>query len=437
MSHRIYPTYWRGCRLALLLVAVFGCRAARANKVTIRDDRTFLIDAQPFFPVGLYYPEEELADETGALLKDLRSTGFNTVFFIDNSADPLGPKTRATLDRVAAAGLHTQWRPPGQLSWSFDVLKKTVTAYKDHPAMLFWEHGDEPMVNGGKFEEYLLGYKLMKELDPDHPVLMVEYPFWTDEARLKEFATACDVYAFDKYPIPLKRWFYQGADIPNGWPHSIAIMGELTAWWQTLAPGKPTLTVLQAWNRKPQEDGKAGYPTTRQSLFMAYQSVIRGAKGLLYYGKIRVTRPAPAVSIPPEVNADPKIAERDLRQAIELNDWFWADFNKVIKEVGGMTAVFAARDAGWTPQIQLADSPGVRLSDIQCRVKETDTGPVLLLVNASDHLARITVAAPKLGPTVHLWREARQLQEDAEGSFPDTLDPYAVRVYATKAGPAN
>src|SRR4051794_14799349 len=74
---------------------------ALGNKVTTRPpDQTLLIDGKPFFPVGLYYAEEEIADESGQLLKELRDIGFNTVFF--HAGD--GKNVKAKLDRIAAAG---------------------------------------------------------------------------------------------------------------------------------------------------------------------------------------------------------------------------------------------------------------------------------------------------------------------------------------------
>src|SRR4051794_10960771 len=69
--------------LILLCAATFHVAAASAfaNKVTIREDKTLLVDGKPFFPIGLYYAEDEIADASGNLLKDLHETGFNTVFF--------------------------------------------------------------------------------------------------------------------------------------------------------------------------------------------------------------------------------------------------------------------------------------------------------------------------------------------------------------------
>ena len=415
--------------LGALCVLRGSTSEARGNKVTNRDDRTFLIDDKPFFPIGLYYAEEEIADESGALLKDLRAMGFNTIFY--HIADGNIDGAKATLDRIAAAGLHTQFRPPGQLQFQFDDLRKAVTLYKDHPAMLLCEHGDEPMVNKINVEQIAPGYKLMKELDPHHPVLLVEYPYWHNEPELKRFAQACDVYAFDFYPIPLKRWMYQGKDIPHGWPHSIAIMGEVTAWWQTLAPGKPTISILQAWNRNPHVDGKAGHPTVAQSRFMAYQCVIRGAKGLLYYGKIRVKAPHTPSGLPAEIDPDPNVTAQRFKEAVELNDAFWAEFKPVVKELDAMTPVFTARDADWRPEVTLAPGSKAKPADIQLVVKQLDHGTVILLVNASEHPAEISLNVPRLAnATPQGWNGSPAPRGPEKGNWQDTVEPFGVRVWA-------
>src|SRR5215212_7112002 len=96
-------------RLTLFLLCLLALSAAPllANKVTVREDRTLLVDGKPLFPIGLYYAEEEIAEPTGALLKDLRATGFNTVFF-HTGGNPVG-ETKARLDRIAAADMHVQF----------------------------------------------------------------------------------------------------------------------------------------------------------------------------------------------------------------------------------------------------------------------------------------------------------------------------------------
>jgi hypothetical protein len=415
----------------LLLFLLTAAAPLSANKVTVREDRTLFVDGKPFFPIGLYYAEEEIAEPTGALLKDLRATGFNTVFF-HTGGQPL-VETKVRLDRIAAAGMHVQFRPPGELMGSWDELEKTVAALKDHPAMLFWEHGDEPTVNKTPFEPSRQGYERMKKLDPDHPVLCVQFPFWKQPEEMRKWGTICDVYAFDKYPVPLKRWHYQGKDIPEGWPHSVAIMGTLTEWWQSLVPGKPVIPVMQAWAWQPTLDGKAGYPTPQQSRFMAYHVVIRGAKGILYYGKMRVSQPHTASGMPPQIDPDPAKAAADFAKAKELNAWFWEGFKPVVKELDEMAPVFTAPDADWKPRVEFMGATEAKPEQIECRVKRQGEGWVILLVNASDHAATVKLTAPQFkNNPVCTWRPGREIHAGEEGSFEEQLEAFAVLVYSDR-----
>jgi len=145
-------------------------------------------------------------------------------------------------------------------------------------------------------------------------------------------------------------------------------MGVLTEWWQSLVPGKPVIPVMQAWAWQPTTDGKAGYPTPQQSRFMAYHVVIRGAKGILYYGKIRASQPHTASGLPPQIDPDPAKAAAGFAKAKELNAWFWAGFKPVVKELDEMAPVFNARDADWKPRIELAAPTSAKPAQVECRV---------------------------------------------------------------------
>jgi hypothetical protein len=413
-----------GC--ALLASAPARGQVAGPHKFTVRDDRKLLRDGVPFFPIGLYYAGEDLNDASGRGLAEIRRMGFNTVFFNG------GPNDRVTLDRIAAAGLHVQFRPAGSLNHDFEKLARLVTALRSHPALLFWEVEDEPLLNRVNFKETLRGYEMVKRLDPDHPILCVQFPDWKRTDELAAWSTLCDVYGFDMYPLPLKRWYYQGENIREGFPFSIAVMGHLTEWWRALSQNKPVLPVLQAWAWAPVADGPDGYPTRQQSRFMAYQVVIRGAMGILYYGQVHVTTRNPAASLPETKDTNPADADRNFRRAKSLNDWFWSYHKDVVKEVAQMAPVFTARDIPLKPQLELIGATSARRDEIEARIKRGRKGnPVILMVNASEHAASIRLVVPVFARgRVHCWHENRQIQPDASGAFVDRLEPYAVRVYS-------
>jgi hypothetical protein len=396
-------------------------------RVTFRDDQTFLTNGAPFFPIGLYYPHEEIADPTGKALSELRDMGFNYLFYA-------GEPKADQLERIRAAGLLIHYRPPGSLYTALDKLPTIVESVRRHPSLLLWEMEDEPVLNKVDFEQSKRGYELMKQLDPDHPVLVNHWPnpkYITPE-QLAQWGTVCDINGFDFYPVPLKRWEEWGKSLPAGWAHSIGIMGRLTEQWRKTVPGKTVLVVLQAWSWDPLKFGEEGYPTLAESRFMLYHVVIAGAKGVSYYGQIQVKTPNTAVCIPPEIDPDPAKAAANFEGACKFNRKFWEGFHPVVREAADMGTVFAARDAGWKLSVQT--EKGDAAPHIEYRVKQIDKDWVVLMVNNSAAACkmRISIGSRSSGGRIAGWYPEKTWQANTEGRFEDTLEPFAVRVYSNQ-----
>jgi len=385
---------------------------AGSTRVTFRDDLTFLVDGEPFFPLGLYYASEEIADVSGRALAELRQAGFNYVFYH-------GPPKMDELDRIAQAGLRVHYRPPGALHGLHDDLSAVIAAVRDHPALLLWEMDDEPEYNKIDLEKTRQGCAILKRHDPDHPILAVHWAR-TRPADLRRWGELCDVNGFNKYPVGRT---------------SLGVMGRLTEEWQAAVPGKPVLAVLQAFAWDPLRDGRAGFPTAAQGRFMAYQTVIAGAKGLAFYGRIQVSVPATAVMLPPRIHADdPGRTRAEFEQARELNTAFWRDYLPLIRELAEMAPVFAARDADWRPTVSRGPLQW-GADPIEWRVKRTDGGGwVVLLVNNSTRPCRVRIGLPRppTGGRVHCRATGRSLPIEVSGAFEDDLEPYAVRAYADR-----
>lgn len=399
------------------------------TRVTLRDDLAFLVNDKPFFPIGLYYVNEELADPAGRGLRELREMRFNYVFYA-------GEPRLDQLDRVAKNGLYIHYRPPGSLYANHDTLDKTVAAVVKHPAMLWWEMEDEPVLNKVDFEKSREGYALMKKLDPDHPILVNHWPNpkYITFDDINKWSAICDINGFDFYPVPLKHWEIKPEFNPDNWKHSIGIMGRFTDRWYKAAPTKPVVVVLQAWSWDPLKYGKDGYPTNDQSRFMAYQSIIRGAKGISYYGIRTVSAPHTAACVPAEIDPDPVKAKADFAKAKELNTWFWSYFPPVVRELSAMSPVFVARDANWKAEVKIVGDSKTKPEEIELRVKQVGDNAVMLVVNDSDTPATVEFTAPPFkDATVHAWLDKREIKADPAGRFRDRLEPYSTRVYSNKA----
>jgi len=365
------------------------------TRVTVRDDRTLMVNGQPFFPNGLYYARDEIADTSGDSLRALHDMGFNCVF-VDGDIE-----SARDLDRIHRAGLYVWCRPPGRLSGQFDQLKAFVARFGPHPALLFWEMDDEPVLNHVSLEESKKGCELVRAIDPFHPILCNQwFSTLAEEQDMREWGRLADVYGFSCYPVPTTRWGSRMQLVESGWPHSIAVVGRQTESWHSYAPGKPILPVLQAWAWNCIEDGDAAYPSLHEARFMVYHAVISGANGLHHYGAVNPMRPNLACGIPPVLHEDLDRTHADFERARWHNRIFWTYYSAVVGEIARMSAVFTARDSDWRPE-------GLPPS-IECRVKRHEGANVLLVVNAS--------AAPV----------ALQLPAIAD----EVIEPLGVRVYS-------
>jgi hypothetical protein len=104
---------------------------------------------------------------------------------------------------------------------------------------------------------------------------------------LRKHAAYCDLIGCDIYPIPA---LYNGhSDLTNNRPSSV---GDYTERFVQIAPDKGNIMVLQAfaWKNlhevpeKNRNDERGREPTYLESRFMAYDSIVRGANGLCYWG---------------------------------------------------------------------------------------------------------------------------------------------------------
>ena len=398
------------------------------TRVSVRDDQTILLNGSPFFPVGLYYARCEIEDETGAGLRRLRAMGFNTIFFDG------GLESESLLDRIWRAGLYVCYRPPGEIYREYELLKQVVMKFARHPAVLFWEMDDEPVLNRLKLADVEIGCRIVRGIDPYHPILCNQWlSSLEQEGEMRAWARLADIYGFSFYQVPLWRWRERLSLVEAGWPHSIAAVGKQTDIWKSYAPGKPIIPVLQAWAWNCLEDGEAAYPTYQECRFMAYQAVIHGAKGLHHYGAVTASRVNFACGIPPNIHADLDQTHADFLRAQGYNRWFWSYYAKVIEELSRMSAVFASCDTDWVPEVRdLAPDPprGCRL---EYRVKRHLGSAVILLVNPSDSSLPAEICAPSLrGRALKLWGQGTSIQVNSDGHFRDVLEPYGVRIYSDR-----
>jgi hypothetical protein len=200
------------------------------------------------------------------------------------------------------------------------------------------------------------GHALLKQLDPNHPVWMNHAPR-NQVRQLAAFSAAADIVGCDIYPVP--QYVSGHSDLVD---RSLASTGAYTARMQDAAPGKPVWMVLQGFGwadlekeATPESREKRRRPTFEESRFMAYDAIIRGARGILYWGTA----------------------------SIEKDSTLWKDLLKLARELADLQPVWSAPDAEVQPKVDVAPSWGSLEFGVRALAKQVGDEPWFLVVNES------------------------------------------------------
>jgi len=181
------------------------------------------------------------------------------------------------------------------------------------------------------------GYEFLKQLDPGHPVWMNHAPR-NQLNQLAAFNRAADIVGCDIYPVPA---FETGhSDLMERTP---AAVGAYTGRMQAAALGKvgasldkPVWMVLQGFGWRDLSDNpdpdpnKGRRPTLDETRFMAYDAIVHGARGILYWGTYR----------------------------IEKDSQLWQDLLTVVSELKALQPVLSAPDSPEPFPVGIAETFG-------------------------------------------------------------------------------
>ena len=232
-----------------------------------------IVNKRQFFPFGFYcyspvyptLPEEEAVRGFNVISpyqKILPETFKDRKAYMDRCAE-LGMKVHYNLLSVSGGGGVSSKIDGLTDSRKRELLINEVNTFKDHPALLAWYIADEP--NGNKIspDSLVKIYKLIKEIDPWHPVSVV---FMAPFLSSLKYADAMDIVMADPYPVP---------ELP------VTLVGNVAGQLAKAFEGqKPVWIVPQTfgggeiWKREP---------TLQEIRSMTYQAIINGARGIQYF----------------------------------------------------------------------------------------------------------------------------------------------------------
>jgi len=271
------------------------------STVAIDATGSLVIDGQTVFPIGLSEapPQGGTTRDGRDAWAEVASAGANFVRTglrewnlqqIDNQI----AAERARMDAAAAHGLYCWPRlgnagnlpPPaadGQPSVNEQLLVKIVNGLKTHAALGAYKGVDEPAWGGIPAAGLARARTRLRAIDPDHPIVITQAPLGT-VASLVPYRPAFDITGADIYPVAYPPG--QHSDLPN---KDISVVGDVTKKMVEAAGAKPIWMTLQiAWSGISPNQQRPGlvprFPTLQEERFMAYQAIVDGARGLVFFG---------------------------------------------------------------------------------------------------------------------------------------------------------
>lgn len=276
---------------ACALLASAAC--AGGVKIGIEKDLTLTLNGERFFPLGVAPgpPHDLKTPDGGNGWKELVDGGIN-YFRAGASGGPWNAEVEAKFAKEVAAaeavGGIGAWAFLRELSDLTEdhhereaYLRRIITQYKDRPGVYFWKNVDEPAWGNHAVEPMIKGYKVIKEIDPDRPVVGIQAPRNTIE-ELKRYNPTCDVSGADIYPISVPMGKH--SHLPN---KQMSVVGDYAKRMAEVVDGKkPIFMVLQVtWSGVlPERGNTLVRPTFDQARYMMYQAIICGAKGIHWFG---------------------------------------------------------------------------------------------------------------------------------------------------------
>jgi hypothetical protein len=249
------------------------------------------------------------------------------------------------------------------------MLRKVVTAFRDHPGMGVWKGEDEPEWGKKPVPPLVRAREIIRELDTNHPIAVTHAPRGTVES-LRRYNVAADITGADIYPIGYP---------PGG--HSletnkeISMVGDYTRRMMEVADGKmPVWMILQiAWSGVIKTNKTLRFPTFPEERFMVYEAIINGARGLIFFGGHlpqamndrdkalgwnwtfweRVLRPV-IEEIGEKSPLYPALVAPDSKRPVKCNS---SDIEFCVREVGNEMFVLACKRGGMTEQVQFDGLP--------------------------------------------------------------------------------
>lgn len=402
--------------LVLVLMTAFG---SLANKAVVNPDGVLEINGKKIFVIGFTAapPADGKTPSGKEAFAELADAGATFVRFGPDQpwSDARFELEQKFEDAAARYGLHCWLNlreassiKPGDAR-NEELLRKILIRFREHPGLGAYKGSDEPEWGKHLVPPLERAYQIVKELDPNHPLVIIQAPRGTIES-LKRYNPVSDITGLDIYPIGYPPGIHSQFVKTNS---EISMVGDYTRWMMEVAERKkPVWMTLQiSWSGVLKDGKTLRFPTFPEERFMTYQAIINGARGLTYFGG----------------GLEKGLSEQDRKLG-----WNWHFWNRVlrpvIEEIGAKSELYPALVA---PESKLPVK--VKGEGIEFCVREVGSDIFLLACKREGATikAEFSGLPDKATGGRVLFEEPRGVEIRA-GKFTDWFAPFEVHVYQFK-----
>lgn len=397
--------------IVILLVASLQSTMSQKNIQAI--GKYLCIDYKPFFPIGLYHLPDKRNDD--AIWKEVADAGFNYLLSTESGRHGIYVSKPVPWKEVEGkrVNLMELYRDNNML----EELKTFLAENENDSTMLCWHAPDEPSWFGPTSSVLRLGYEAIKKYS-EKPVWLNIGPSFTEKKHYnlpQEFLRTCDVLSEDIYPIPDgKRKEGQGYNqrtyLVGEHTEKLVDLGSVNGAQQT-----PIWMVLQGFGWGDFEvfnNPKDFIPPTKQEMrYMAYDAIVHGATGLIWYG-------------PFDTKSD------------DLHEEFWNNLKAMASELRDLYPVLTCPNELLPEKIEFIAADGSKIDHLKCKIKLLNNQVVVFVVNTRPEPLRnvkIGVIDENQGQLtqVKVLFEDRELDIANNSSWTDDFEGYDVHIYET------
>ncbi len=231
---------------------------AKNPRVAVSPKGNLQIAGKPFFPLGLYHVSKdhrlplEKRDET---LQFAAENGYN-MLHVSIKPDESEASFQGFLQKAKQYNI--------MILPESDHLTQSVHRYANDPAILGWNIGDEPDLEGISPAVFLQRMQALKMIDAEHP----SYTVFMNPASIVKYWPVTELVAVDPYPIPR-------------FPLNTVYKSVVSARDVLKGTSSGLIAVLQGFGYE--NDPTFTLPSNRQVRNMLYQALVAGAKGIIFY----------------------------------------------------------------------------------------------------------------------------------------------------------